>query len=143
LGKLPARRVGGHRRVGRLVETDAYLGPRDLASHSPRGRTPRNATLSGPSGHEGIEVIDGVHHCPDAFTGSERYAAAVLIRAQQPVGNTKAPGVGRRHLGLDLHGAEPLLTEPERHVPIETVARPRSGARSASKRADELLRSSS
>ena len=44
---------------------EAYLGPRDLASHSARGRTPRNATLSGPSGHAGIELIDGVHHCPE------------------------------------------------------------------------------
>ena len=51
--------------------------------------------------------------------------------------------IGCRHVGLDLHGAELLLTEPERHVPIDTVARPRSGARSASERADELLRSSS
>jgi hypothetical protein len=67
----------------------------------------------------------------------------VLIRAPQPVGNTKAPGVDRRHVGLDLHGAELFLTEPERHVPIEAVARPRRGAGSASERADELLRSSS
>jgi hypothetical protein len=67
----------------------------------------------------------------------------VLIRAPQPVGNTKAPEFDRRHVGLDVHSAELLLTEPERHVPIEAVARPRSGARSASERADELLRSSS
>ena len=42
-----ARRVGGQLRVVRLIETEAYLGPRDLASHSARRRTPRNATLSG------------------------------------------------------------------------------------------------
>jgi hypothetical protein len=83
-----------------------------------------------------------VHHCPNAVTWPEGHDA-VLIRAPQPVGNTEAPGVGRRHLGLDLDGAELLLAESERHVPIETVARPRSGARSASERADELLRSSS
>ena len=68
---------------------------------------------------------------------------AMLIRAPQPVGNTEAPGVGRCHVGLDLHGTEHLLTEPEQHVPIEAGARPRSGARSASERADELPRSSS
>ena len=84
-GRLPARRVGGHRRIGRLVEAEAYLGPRDLASPSARGRSPRNATLSGPSGHAGIELIDGVHHCPDAVTRPEGYAAAVLIRALEPV----------------------------------------------------------
>ena len=83
-GRLPARRVGGHRRVGRVVETEAYLGPHDLASPSARGRTPRNATLSGPSGHAGIELIDGVHLCPDAVTGPEGHAA-VLIRALEPV----------------------------------------------------------
>ena len=54
LGKLLARRVGGHLRVGRIVEAVEYLGPHDLASPSARGRTPRNATLSGPSGHVGI-----------------------------------------------------------------------------------------
>jgi 3-methyladenine DNA glycosylase Mpg len=53
----------------------------------------------------------------------------------------QAPGIDRRHVGLDLHGAELSLTEPERHAPIEAVARPRSGARSASERADELVRS--
>jgi hypothetical protein len=88
-------------------------------------------------------LIDVVHHCPNAVTGPEWYAAPVLIRALQPVGNTEAPRVGRRHVGDDVHGAEVLLTEPERHVPIETAARPRSGARSASETADELLRSSS
>ena len=55
----------------------------------------------------------------------------------------QAPGIDRRHVGLDLHSAELSLTEPERHVPIEAVARPRSGTRSASARADERLRSSS
>jgi hypothetical protein len=88
----------------------------------------RNATLSGPSGHAGIELIDGVHHCQNAVTGPEGYAAAVLIRALQPVGNTEATGVARRHVGLDVHSAELLLTEPEPHVPIAAVARPRSGA---------------
>ena len=47
----------------------------------------------------------------------------------------------RRLVGLDLHGAERSPTQPERHVPIEAVVGPRSGARSASARADELLRS--
>ncbi|MHC5541444.1 DNA-3-methyladenine glycosylase, partial [Singulisphaera rosea] len=41
LGKLLVRRVDGVERVGRIVETEAYLGPHDLASHSSRGRTPR------------------------------------------------------------------------------------------------------
>jgi 3-methyladenine DNA glycosylase Mpg len=87
-----ARRVGGHRRVGRLVEAEAYIGPRDLASPSARGRTPRHAALSGPPGHAGIELIDGAHHCPDAVTGPEGYAAAVLTRALEPV----RPSRGRR-----------------------------------------------
>jgi 3-methyladenine DNA glycosylase Mpg len=83
-----------------------------------------------------------VHPCPNAVTGPEGHDA-VLIRALQPAGNTDAPGVDRRHVGLDFHGEELLLTEPERQVSIEAVARPRSGARSAGERADELLRSSS
>jgi hypothetical protein len=47
----------------------------------------------------------------------------VLIRAPQPIGNTESPGVARRRVGLDLRGPELLLTEPDRHVPIEAVAR--------------------
>jgi hypothetical protein len=69
------------------------------------------------------------------------YAAAVLMCALQTAENTKAPEVDRRHVGLDLHSAELLLTEPEPHVPIKAVAR-RIGTRSASAKADELLRSS-
>jgi hypothetical protein len=71
------------------------------------------------------------------------YATAVLIRALQPVANTEAPGVARRDVGLDLQSTEVLLTEPEPHLSIEAVARPRSGTRSASKSAHELPRSSS
>jgi DNA-3-methyladenine glycosylase len=127
--------------IGR-ASAEAYVGPHDLASPSARGRTARNATLTGPSGHTGIELIDGGHHCPNAVTRPKGYAA-VLIRAPQPVGNTEAPGVDRRHVGLDVHSAELLLTEPDRQVPIEAVARPRSGARSASATADEMLRSTS
>jgi DNA-3-methyladenine glycosylase len=140
LGKPPARRVGGHRRVGRLVEAEACLGPHDLASHAARAHTPQRDAVRA-SVHSGIDLIDGVHHCPNAVTVPEVYAAAGLIRALQLVGNTEAPGVDRRHVGLDLHSALLSLTERKLRVPIEAVAGPRSGARSASERADELLRS--
>ena len=51
LGKYLVHVVDGKRRVGKIVETEAYLGPRDLASHSSKGRTPRTEVMFGPAGH--------------------------------------------------------------------------------------------
>jgi hypothetical protein len=92
-----------------------------------RGRTPRSATLSGPSGHAGIEVIDGVHHCPDAVTGPEGHDA-VLIRAPQPVGNTKAPAVVAATSASTSTAPNLCFPIPSGTALIEADVRPRSGA---------------
>ena len=50
IGKILVRPVHGKALQARVVETEAYLGPHDLASHASRGRTPRTEVLFGPAG---------------------------------------------------------------------------------------------
>lgn len=151
LGMLLAHRVGGVLRVGRVVESEAYLGPHDLASHSSRGRTARTEVMFGPPGYAYVYLIYGIHHCFNVVTGPEGQAAAVLVRALEPVenieGNTRGPGLVCRALaidracnGLDLVGVDLFLAAPEAPGPIEVVAGPRVGVGYAGEWAAKSLR---
>lgn len=138
LGKYLARAIGGVLRVGRIVETEAYLGPHDLAAHSARGLTARNKVMFGPPGFSYVYLIYGMYHCVNVVTGAEGHASAVLIRAVEPCENisakTSGPGLLCRAMGIDrsLNGADLLgdeifITDPSEKKRIAIVRRSRIG----------------
>ncbi len=77
----------GARCVGRIVETEAYPGPHDPASHASEsvGRTGRNDPMFGPAGTAYIHLNFGVHWCLNVVVGPTGVPAAVLIRAVEPL----------------------------------------------------------
>ncbi|UCC47998.1 MAG: DNA-3-methyladenine glycosylase [Gemmatimonadota bacterium] len=87
LGAFLVSDCGGVRCVGRIVETEAYPGPHDPASHAAAtvGRTARNDPMFGPAGTAYIHLNFGVHWCLNTVVGPEGYPAAVLLRALEPV----------------------------------------------------------
>jgi DNA-3-methyladenine glycosylase len=141
--------VGGERCVGEIVETEAYIGPEDEASHAraSTGRTARNEAMFGPPGRAYVYRIYGIHWCLNAVTGGMDFPAAVLIRAARPLEGLggmrerrsgrpdrelmRGPGNLCRALGidraLDHHplGAPPLWIEPGREVVESEVQRGR------------------
>ncbi len=129
IGMHLVHRVGGACRSGRIVETEAYLGPRDRAAHSSRGRTPRTEVMFGPAGHAYVYLIYGMWHCLNVITAAEGVPHAVLLRALEPVAGLAArasgPGllcramqIDRRSTGVDLCGTGLWIESPRAPGPV-------------------------
>lgn len=87
LGCRLIREVDGHRCIAEIVETEAYVGPHDDASHAAErfGRTARNDMMFREPGRAYVYLIYGIHWCLNAVTDQEEFPAAVLIRAASPL----------------------------------------------------------
>jgi DNA-3-methyladenine glycosylase len=151
LGKCLVHVTRGVPRVGRIVETEAYLGPHDLAAHSARGRTPRTEVMFGPPGRAYVYMIYGMYCCMNVVTQPEGMASAVLLRALEPVENirekTRGPGllckaldIDRRLNGWDLRSEEFYIADPKEGGEFAIVKRPRIGVDYAGAWARRLLR---
>lgn len=94
LGKTLVRRDRGREVLCRIVETEAYLGLIDPASHAYRGKTPRTAPLWERPGTIYVYVIYGIYHCLNVACDREGVPGCVLIRAAEPL----SPGHGQRDM---------------------------------------------
>ena len=137
----PAGRVQRHA----IFETEAYMGPQDLACHGRTGPTARNQTMFGPAGHWYVYLCYGMHWMLNIVTGREGLPAAVLIRgageATGPGRLTKALGVDRQHDGRWSCRASGLWLEAGVNVPRRLIERtPRIGVDYAGEWAVKPLR---
>ncbi len=113
---------------GRIVETEAYLGPRDgivdRAAHSWRGVTPRTQVLFGEPGHAYVYLIYGMYECLNVVTEPEGRAGCVLIRALEPW-----EGIARmRRRRPGARGIEDLANGPGKLTLALGITRSHNGA---------------
>lgn len=157
LGKILITKFDGIITSGRIVETEAYIGLSDRASHSYNGkRTARNEHMYAAAGISYVYICYGMHHLFNVVTNKKDIPDAVLIRAVEPLqgidtmlkrtgkvkldstltkgpGNVgKALGISKEHSGLNLAGNKIYISDDNtRYTSNEIGASPRIGVESA------------
>lgn len=155
VGQYLVHEAPSGRLVGRIVEVEAYRGPRDPASHAYRV-TPRSKIMWGIPGRAYVYFTYGNHYCMNVVTEREGIAGAVLLRALEPIDGvevmakyrgtsdirllasgpgrlTRAMGIGPQHNGVDLVAGSLFITQGQR-PPFRINASPRVGIRQATDR---------
>ena len=128
IGKVMVHRLADGRELrARIVETEAYVGPHDLACHAAKGRTKRTEIMFGEGGHAYVYFIYGMHEMFNVVTGKEGDAQAVLVRAAEGVSGfegfsekvnltgpgrfAKGMGIVRGDYGVDLTGEKMFFVD--------------------------------
>jgi len=137
--------------AGIIVETEAYPGGDDLASHSARGITERTRVIFGPPGHAYVYLIYGVYECLNIVAEPNGQPGCVLIRAVEPTSGleimktrrpaakrpealtngpgklTLALGITRHHYGIDLTSGPLTVQRPPNQPRFHIATTPRIG----------------
>ena len=137
--------------AGIIVETEAYLGGDDLASHSAAGITDRTRVIFGPPGHAYVYLSYGMHECLNLVAEPEGAPGCVLIRALEPCAGieimrsrrpgvrtdrdlasgpgklTRALAITRAQNGVDVTRGDLVVRAPSRNHPIVIDISPRVG----------------
>jgi len=139
--------------AGRIVETEAYVGGDDLASHSARGITNRTRVIFGPPGHAYVYFIYGMYECLNLVAEPDGTPGCVLIRALEPVAGiaamqrrrpaarttrdlasgpgrlTMAMAITRAQNGMDVTRGDLTVRTAPGEEPFEIEVTPRIGIR--------------
>lgn len=137
--------------AGIIVETEAYLGGDDLASHSAAGITDRTRVIFGPGGHAYVYLSYGMHDCMNIVAETAGTPGCVLIRALEPIKGldtmrirrpkartdrdlasgpgklTRALGITREHTGVDVTRGDLVVLARNEAPPFEIAVTPRIG----------------
>lgn len=157
LGCVLVSHLGRSLTAGRIVETEAYLGPEDAASHA-AFRPSSHALFYGEGGHAYVYRIYGIHDCLNAIAGAAGTPGCVLIRAVEPIAGvtamarrrglvaddvalTNGPGkltqalaIGSRDSGVDLTTGRLVIAPPDAPREFRIATGPRIGITRATER---------
>jgi DNA-3-methyladenine glycosylase len=137
--------------AGIVVETEAYLGGDDLASHPAVGITDRTRVIFGPPGHAYVYLSYGMHDCLNIVAERAGDPGCVLIRALEPIEGqdtmrlrrpkartdrdlasgpgklTQALGITRKHAGIDMTRGDLVVVARPTAPPFDIAVTPRIG----------------